>query len=191
MSGCPPTGTRPQARAKLGNSVNRVIDFTIQAFFSQHRQNLHPRVRERWRATRWNRRTRSSMCCHDAGMNLRTPETASMSSLDRRHFIAALTGLGTAILAAPRDAFAQQPPPAAAPPSQPAPRFGYQDVIKRPAILQAYPMTAIHPPYRMRSLNSISMPIAIFASAPTRPCYLRKALTGCICFIRAFFSHGP
>ena len=33
LSGCPPTGTRPQARAKLGNSRNNRVEHAMQEFF--------------------------------------------------------------------------------------------------------------------------------------------------------------
>ena len=34
LSGCPPTGTRPQARAKLGNAGRNYLCRSMQAFFS-------------------------------------------------------------------------------------------------------------------------------------------------------------
>ena len=66
-------------------------------------------------------------------------------SLDRRQFVASLSALGSALLAAPRDTFAQQPAPAAPPAAQPAPRFVYQDVIKKARELSGLPYDA-NPP---------------------------------------------
>lgn len=69
-----------------------------------------------------------------------------MSSVDRRQFVASLSALGTAILAAPRDAFAQQPvPPTPGTAPAPTPRFGYQDVIRKARELAGLPHEA-NPP---------------------------------------------
>ena len=78
-----------------------------------------------------------------------------MSSVDRRQFVASLSALGTAILAAPRDTFAQQPaPPAPAPAPAPAPRFGYQDVIRKARDLSGLPYDA-NPPVLPDALTKL------------------------------------